>query len=537
MAEVNKLYFSFFILSSLLIAILDTVTIGAIIPFYYKYSTGSDKKEILINGILIIGIFFILKSVLGILITYFQNWFIYGTQSKITTSFFSKLINKKLEFFVSNDHSKILNFFSRDIELTITCLINISVLITELLIIIIILFIILFFQPETFVNLLAIILIIYGLHKLIIDSLMKKLGVERSFLSQKASQIYSEAFSAIKEILIYKNNNYFNGLLLLNQNKVTKNNIVMNSLSQAPKQIIELTFMICICLFIYMNINQDSIEELIAILGFFMLSAMRLMPSFSRILNAKSNILYGIQSLNNLCDAYWNNSEFNIDNKKKNLYFSKQIELKNIRYSIGDRIILNNINLTINKNQSVVIIGKSGSGKTSLIDILSGLITPTSGVIEVDGINIIGYEDVWAAKVAYMPQFPYLIKGTIEENIIFGDVSPINEKRLKNVSEIVQINNNIHIDLGKYIEEKANNVSGGQRQRIAIARALYKNSEVLILDEITSGLDEETGLNIIKNILYSNSNKTIIYITHNLNHVPLFDKKYDIDEFNQKVLN
>ena len=202
---------------------------------------------------------------------------------------------------------------------------------------------------------------------------------------------------------------------------------------------------------------------------------------------------------------------------KHKISFNKKLELKNINFSYDKKIILKNLNLKIKKNEYVVIEGISGSGKSTLIEILVGLIKPNSGEILIDDDKLSkSNKFFWFKKISYVSQNNYYIDDSINENIAFGETN-LDLDKLDKAKNVTEINKEIfgrNIDEMNSIGENGNNLSGGQLQRIALARALYKYPELLIIDEGTGQLDASSELKIISKIREIYDKTTIIHITH-----------------------
>ena len=218
-------------------------------------------------------------------------------------------------------------------------------------------------------------------------------------------------------------------------------------------------------------------------------------------------------------------------NKENEIFFQNKIEFKQVNFNYdGSKInILNHINFQINKNEFIGIIGETGSGKSTLIDLLTGLIKPVSGSIEVDGNSISKNPNSWIEKIGYVPQNVYLTDDTIEKNISFGYDKDLSneemEKTIKNAQLtkfIASLKNGIKTKVG----ERAVKISGGERQRIGIARALYRNPDILLFDEATSALDIETENSFFNTLNSLKKKKTIIFINQRRNNLDFFDQVF-----------
>jgi len=294
-------------------------------------------------------------------------------------------------------------------------------------------------------------------------------------------------------------------------------------LSQLPRYIIEATAIILLSAASYLMINSgEDLLLIIPMLGVTAMCAQKLLPVLQQAYAAFVTIKGALDSVLDALDFLDNKPQ--PQNKSINnniLTFKSSIELKNIlfRYPSDPKIILNGINLKINQGERLGIIGATGSGKSTLVDILMGLLKPTSGTIEVDS-QILSNDNVkdWHSLISHVPQFIFLADGTITENIAFGAESHnIDMVRVYEAAEAAQLSEtikNLPNSYETFVGERGIRLSGGQRQRLGLARALYKRSNLLILDEATSALDSETEKMVINSIQKFGNEITIILITH-----------------------
>ena len=242
------------------------------------------------------------------------------------------------------------------------------------------------------------------------------------------------------------------------------------------------------------------------------------------------------------------NKEFSLKtNTKKTkatqIDFKKSIILKNIdfKYNNSKSKTLNKINLKINKNEFIGIIGESGSGKTTLINIIIGLIKPSKGKILIDNKEIENQDLNWIKKIGYVPQSTFLLDSSLKENIAFGKYkNEINKSKIIELLKLTQLKKFINRSSKKInleVGERGSRISEGQKQRIGIARALYKNPDILVFDEITSSLDQSTEDKIMSDIHKLKGKKTIIFISHKKNILKRCNKIIEIKNQKIKVLN
>jgi ATP-binding cassette subfamily B protein len=282
-----------------------------------------------------------------------------------------------------------------------------------------------------------------------------------------------------------------------------------------------------------LSINYGGIQSSLPLLGVLALSAQRLLPALQQAYNAWTAIKGHQSSLNEVITLLDLPVESNPLAENDIVEFSNSIELVNVCFSYdeGSNLTLNNVSLRINSGERIGIIGSTGSGKSTLVDILMGLLAPTSGKMLIDQLEMRQSTLVnWRKKIAHVPQNIFLTDGSIRENISFGvSEGEIDDSRIKLAAECASLS--LVIDrmpngYNSLIGERGVFLSGGERQRLGIARALYKDSTLIVLDEATSALDSETEKKVIDSIEDLSSKKTVIMIAHRLSTVKNCDRIY-----------
>jgi len=313
-------------------------------------------------------------------------------------------------------------------------------------------------------------------------------------------------------------------------------------IAQSPRYIMESIGMTLIAGVAYfMSSREAGMETAIPVLGALALGAQRLLPALQQAYAAYSNIKGADSSFNDVLDLLDQPLPGYANQKQPNpIPFSKEIVLQDIKfkYNRDSPWILKNINIKIEKGSRIGFIGVTGSGKSTLLDIVMGLLSPTEGVFTIDKSSInTENRRAWQAHIAHVPQNIYLSDSTIEENIAFGiPKEQINHKQVEKAAkqaQIVKLIDSWEDGYQTFIGERGVRLSGGQRQRIGIARALYKNADVLIFDEATSALDNETEKAVMEAIEGLDRDLTILIIAHRLSTLNGCDRIIDMDrDFN-----
>ena len=305
-----------------------------------------------------------------------------------------------------------------------------------------------------------------------------------------------------------------------------------NFISSAPKFVLESVGIIVIVLIGYSISNQENNSLLVVpLLGSFALGAQRLLPALQQAFASWTLMKANVSSVNKVLKSLEKTIyQQDLIVNKKPFQFIKEIKFKNVsyKYQTRNKKAIDNINLTIKKGEKLGIIGSTGCGKTTLIDLLIGLLKPTKGEILIDNKLLYDSSNLkfissWRKSISHVPQNIYLTDSTIAENIAFIDNKEnINYSRIKKVAKLAKIDefiNTLPLGYQSIVGERGLNISGGQRQRIGIARALYKNSQILVFDEGTSALDNKTETSVINSINNLSKNLTLIIVAHRLSTV------------------
>jgi ATP-binding cassette subfamily B protein len=376
----------------------------------------------------------------------------------------------------------------------------------------------------------------YLIIALYVNKKLQKSSQKLNSLSKERIKFIQESLANIKDILLnvdqYKYSFFFKNIDFNFKKEQTK----VSTIVGIPRQILEvliISVILTIAFFISGDDSKDNASETLLILGLIGFSAQRLFPLIQNIYAAWATLIgnkfYLIDIRKNL------EFKFEINNFSDTLNFDKNITLKNINFQYdGSKKILDNFNFTINKGENVAIIGSSGKGKSTLIDLLIGLLEPTEGSIYVDKKKIESKNvNDWRSKISHVPQEYFIIDDTIASNIAFTlDKRNIDKDNLILAAKISELHDFIMSLPNQYetqVGEEGSLLSGGQRQRLAIARALYKKKDILILDEATSALDFKLEELLINNINSSLPNITLIIITHRISKLQNIKKIINLD--------
>ena len=508
----------------------------------FNMSESINMLNFIIVSILLI---FLLKTIFLTFMIIFQVKFFINLNKVITHKVFKTFLSQSFLFYLQRNTSDLLNTVTNESNHFVLYIESSVNLIAEILLIFGLIVVLLYFEPIITLVTLTILFAISLVYLLFTNKLISRLGKLRQKKVALRIKNIQEGFGSIKEIILLSIKTFY----LKKYDASTREELDASGtfmlVSTLPRYYIELILIIGICIFLtYSSLNGFDIKQKLPFLGLAAVAAFKIMPSANRILSLIQNILFttpAVQKISNELDLDIIHDTNEIETKDMpSIIFDREIELNSIsfKYPNSSEEALKNINIKIKKNEYIGIIGKSGSGKTTLINILLGLINPDKGVIRIDNfLNLDQHNlNVWQNKIGFVSQNVFLIDDTIKKNIALGlEENLIENKKLEmaiNMSQLSEFIETLPLGVETTLGERGNRLSGGQLQRIGIARALYRNPEIIVLDEATNSLDIDTEASFMESIYNLKKSKTIIAISHRLSTVQKCDKIYVIDEGN-----
>lgn len=504
----------------------------------------TSHKQLILDFSLGIVIFYIIKNALVLFQNKIQIKFSTNNQKDYCKRLYTYYMNKPYLFHVNTNISIISRNVSSGASFVFSdILINTLGIITECITI----FVIWSFIVIMDWLLAVVIAFILGPIIFLILNYFRRIVVKEGAIQNKYTAEYgkwlNQGFFSIKETKVMQREAYFMQQFSKSYDKFADSTAKFLFANKIPKTIIEMLciggIIVLVAVKILMNVDPKS---MIPTLGVLALAAVRLMPSINKIVGLYNTNKFKMPLFNEIFDDLLSVKE-NKDKEERKIFqkssqilpFEKNIEVKNLSFTYPEKnnLVLDNVSFKIPKGGFVGIVGPSGAGKTTFVDILLGLLNPKTGSIYVDDADIFSNLSGWLLNVAYVPQSIYLIDGTISENVAFGiPEAEVDKERVKKVIEMAELK-----DFVDALPEKENTsvgdrgarLSGGQRQRIGIARALYHDPSVLVLDEATSALDNETEKSITETIIKLKGSITIIAIAHRLTTLENCDFKIKFD--------
>ncbi len=554
----QKKYFFGIISLICIVSILEMANLAIIVPILNSFLDieTSTKEQSLIwftnllgqnnNSIQIFLIlfltFFILKTLFSIFVSWKYHNFIFNFIENLSYNLYSKYLSQKYKIYSLKNSSELLRNVLKEMDLFYLHLQSLIQVILESIILFgIFIFLIYLLTIPTLV-IVGMSFLLGSIYYLFIKKNIKSWGKNRQTLEEDRIKYMQEGFNCLKEINFFKRHNFFLNRFKIKNNQFYKIYINYNFFNSLPRYIFELFTIIMISLvFFFLILEEKNNEEIIKILALFFVASFRIIPSIYRIFSSLQNLKYSQSAIKVLYYDFKNIKENLALQKEPSLKFSNKINLviNNFYHKSSDNFKLEDIKLEINKNQKIGIIGKSGSGKSTILDIFSGIIDGENIQIKIDGKNLENNQiNEWQKLIGLIPQNISLINDTFKQNILFGlkenlfrDEEILNIIKISNLKKLLS---RLEDGINHNISEKGANLSGGEIQRIGIARALIFNPEILIFDEATSALDTFTENEILEDI-NSLPDKTIIMISHRMNTLKFCDKIYLLD--NGKIID
>jgi ABC-type multidrug transport system fused ATPase/permease subunit len=495
-----------------------------------------EDQYITLVSLLLVGVYFVKAVFLGFL-AWRQMGFSYGIQQSISQRLFANYLRQPYSFHLNKNSSELLQNVIGEVNLFVGNVIIPGIeLVTEIFVLTGIAALLLIYEPLASFFALGSLSLASAIFYVLIRNRISYFGSIRQFHERLRVQHLQQGLGGVKDVKLLGRENDFLSQYEYHNKMSIKTLRIVKVLNQFPRLWLEFLsiFGLAIIMYVVSYNNADKIA-VIPVIGLFGAAAFRLIPSFNRILNSMQSYRFGLPVI----DTIYNELKLNIQSKPVssavgNFLFNREIQISGLSFSYPDanKKTLDNISFAINYGQTVGIIGPSGSGKSTLVDVILGLLTPTGGNIEVDGKDISSSMRGWQNLIGYVPQTVFLSDDTLRRNIAFGipDGEIDNEAVRKAVkyAQLEEYVSTLDLDIDAFVGERGVRISGGQRQRIGIARALYHNPSVLVLDEATSSLDNETEKGVMESIIALQGSKTILIVAHRLTTVQHCDKIFRI---------
>ena len=557
----RKIFFLIIVFFSIIQTIFEMIGIAAAIPFvtyllkpeslkdisyisnYFEIKDISIDENLMIVFCIIFFSIFLVKNFIIIFTNKISNIFIFSFRTILFSNLLKKILHQEFLFFVQKGISKIFNTTFNEVNIfSLNIVRPLIIMLTELLVAFGIIFLIIITGNTKGLLLIFPVMVFVGLIFKSLNRSIKNWALIRIENNEKIINYNLNLINGIKEILIFgkikKIVEQFDNSLKSLENVDIKNGLV----TSYPKVLLEqsVIFIFIVIILLLSRIGETN-DDIIVILSFYLAAAYRLVPSINKIFVSYQQIKFGKPSIPKIME-YYDLKKVNkfIENKDfdNSIDFHEKINLKNMSFGYKkDKEIIKNLNLEIFKNKIIGISGESGSGKSTIVNLLIGLIKPFHGDIIIDGkkitdpMNLRTYQNLFSIT----SQDTYLIDGTIKDNIIFGSTGDLSGQKLKFAIKFARLEsmiNELPDGINTYIGSSIKQLSSGQKQRISIARSIYSDRKILIFDEATNALDQENEKLIFKNLDNLRSQKTIIIISHNPDNLKICDSVLKVENKN-----
>ncbi len=531
-------------------AILEGVSIALILPMIELLTNPGEifenkflnlsflfKKEFSYNQLIyfyliLFFLIYVMKNIFIIMVNYSQSKILLNINFYLSNRIFKKLLNENFLSVIEKKSSSVIRTMISQTNIFALNFINsASILIAEFLTFLFILSFVLLITAKEFYAVILILIIILIFYYLFFKKKIYELSKNTEKEEIKRLNNLTNGFNSINEINIFDIKDYFISSDFKINNQIIKLALTTSLIRVFPRSIIEivLIFLFVIFAFYLIDNNFNFVDFLpsLAVLG---AALFKFIPTLNKCMIAFQRIGGSKPIIENICKNLDTSNQKLFDNKNFNHTFNKNLSLKNLSFSYPNskEKIFDNLNLLISQNEKIGIYGDTGSGKSTLIKILMGIIPPSSGNIEIDNSDIHKNVEGWQKLISYIPQKIFLFDSSIIDNIRLYDTE--NKDRLDKIILKVFQNQKYFENLSDRVKSNPAKLSGGETKKVGVARALYKKHKILLIDEGTAGLDDEYSKYLISELL--KLNKTIIFISHDYHQLDNFDHIYKIKNYN-----
>ena len=552
----KKIFFSIVVLISIFASILEVLGLGLLIPiissllddtFYLKFNNyllpygfkTFTQDSFLYFCIILLPSIFILKNLFLFFFHYLEANLIFKSLRDFSKNIYKIFLFQKYEFYINESSSNFFTKLGSELIILQTYLISSVVFITESIILTFLIFFLLYFVFEEVIIIFLVVALSTFFFYFFFYKKIKNLGSSRKKLELKKTKTILETDSGIKEIKIYNRENIFENDFNRNNEKIYDFFKKYYVIQKIPKLFFEAISVLTVSIFLFVLLKNSSSSDIIVKLALVTGTIIRILPSLNKIIHSYNTRKYAMPSVKGVLSfsKRLKTKNFSVNNDKQK--FKDKILISNIKFNhknkSGYQLIFDDLSLKIKKGDKISIMGDSGSGKSTLIDIILGFLFPEKGRITIDGTIL--KSQFFKNIISYCPQLIYIFDKSIEKNIsLESNSDQINIKKINKLKKICCLNNFPNSKKNKgLLGEGGLKISGGQKQRIGIARALYFDREILILDESLNAIDLKTSKKILRNILENYPNLTVILVTHSKVLAKMTKKIYTIKDKKLKL--
>ena len=529
---------------------LETISLGIVVPiigiltqddYQQKYPFivdifGNLSREELISAVMVaMVLIYVVRSLFLFWSLWIQKGFSASVSGRLSQSLFSIYLRQPYMFHLQRNSSTLMRN-AKNATSVVTCGVDpFLVLLTDGLVAIAMFALLIAVEP---VGTLAV-LLVFGLSTFVFQRTTRRRidnwGYQVDYHETKILQHLQEGFGGAKDVKVLGRENEFLSQHEKHLGESIRINRIYNVILTLPRSFMEIITIVGLCLLVVsMVVRGRELADIVPILGLFAAAAFRVMPSINRLLMATQTLIFNRSIIASVYKDFLLDSPDSPTTGSGNK-FATQLELTDVsfKYPTAATASLQNVSLVVKRGEAVGFVGPSGAGKSTLVDVILGLFAPTSGVVKVDGQDVQQNLRNWQNQIGYVPQAIYLTDDTLRRNVAFGlNDENIDDNLVSNAIRLAQLEDFVATlpeKLETVVGERGVRLSGGQRQRIGIARALYHNPSVLVLDEATSSLDTPTEHGVMQAVQALQGSKTVLIVAHRLSTVEYCDRLYKIE--------
>lgn len=529
---------------------LETISLGIVIPiigiltqddYQQKYPFivdifGNLSREELISAVMVaMVLIYVVRSLFLFWSLWIQKGFSASVSGRLSQSLFSIYMRQPYMFHLQRNSSTLMRN-AKNATAIVTCGVDpFLILLSDGLVAIAMFALLIAVEPVGTLT----VLLVFGLSTFVFQRTTRRRidnwGYQVNYHETKILQHLQEGFGGAKDVKVLGRENEFLSQHEKHLGESIRINRIYNVILTLPRSFMEIITIVGLCLLVVsMVVRGRELADIVPILGLFAAAAFRVMPSINRLLMATQTLIFNRSIIASVYRDFLLDSPDSLT-VKSNTKFASQLELMDVsfQYPTAATASLQNVSLVVKRGEAVGFVGPSGAGKSTLVDVILGLFAPTSGVVKVDGQDVQQNLRNWQNQIGYVPQAIYLTDDTLRRNVAFGlNDENIDDNLVRDAIRLAQLEDFVATLLEKLdtvVGERGVRLSGGQRQRIGIARALYHNPSVLVLDEATSSLDTPTEHGVMQAVQALQGSKTVLIVAHRLSTVEYCDRLYKIE--------
>lgn len=506
-------------------------TVSALLPW-----PPQESQALIQFFVLVVAIFYILKSLLLVAIRYIRNRVISRSIAMLSRRMLEGYLTVPYAFHFRRNSAELIRNTTSSVDTAFQRVMASAVSIaTEALIVIGIVVVLLVSASVVTLTVVVVVFALLGIMLHFTQRLFGEWGAQEEELKRATLQSLQQSLGGLKEVKVMGRERFYYQVFSKQQEALLRIQRLAETLTYAPSLLIETAFIVGMLLVILMILGQaDAGQDVIPLIGLYAYAGFRVMPSVRSILLNLNRIAQGIAATDRVYQDFQAFTDYQAEELRpagnSRIAFRHSIVLEQVSYTYdgNDTAALHGVNLTIQRGESIGIVGPTGAGKSTLVDLILGLLTPSSGRISIDGQDLAEHQRSWRRLIGYVPQGIYLYDDSLRRNIAFGlNDDDIDEEKVLAAVRLAQLEAfvaRLPDGLDTRVRERGIRLSGGEKQRVAIARALYHEPQLLVFDEATSALDNQTERDVTRAIEALHGKKTLIIVAHRLSSIRSCDR-------------